>query len=238
MKTLIVGRGEVGRALYDVLSKYHDTYIKDLEDLEIKGIEILQIAYPEHDGFSDTTKKYIDQYKPKLTIINSSVALGTTVKCGPNVVYSPVRGRHPKLSTDLLIYSKFVFGGTQEDRDLACSYFQECGMNTSEHEFSTTGELLKLLSNVHMGIEVAWRQELERMFVKFNVDEFAYQDWERSYRNGYLRSDDMDLIRPMMNAGPIGGHCILPCTEILNKQFPSKILDFVLESNAKTKGDK
>ena len=91
MKTLVIGKGQVGSALFDVLRGTHDVYIKDIEPLELDGVEVLHICYPDHDGFYQTTKDYIAKYKPKLTIINSSIRVGTTEQFATGVVYSPVR---------------------------------------------------------------------------------------------------------------------------------------------------
>jgi len=237
MKSLIIGRGQVGSALYEVIKDFHETYIRDIEDLDIEGVEVLHICYPEHDGFIETTLAYVEKYKPQLTIINSSVGVGTTNQIGTDIVYSPVRGRHPKLSEDMKIYTKFVFSHNQENREKASAYFEACNLKVAEHISPMAGELIKLLSNIHMGVEIAWRQEVSRMLKEFGVDSLVYDEWEETYRNGYIESKDHNLIRPSMSPAPIGGHCILPCTEILKKQFPSKILDFVLESNEKAKGE-
>lgn len=235
MKTLIIGNGEVGKALYKVLSSCHEVYIRDIQDIDVSGIEVLHICYPDHEGFDKTTKNYILKYRPKVTIINSSVAVGTTDRCGFNSVYSPVRGRHPKLDSDLLIYKKFIFGRDKESVGLADLHFTLAGMETEQGTDPSTGEFLKLISNVHMGVEIAWRQEVQRMMTKFEIDSKTYDQWEESYSKGYFQSGDFNLIRPVMRPDPIGGHCILPCTDIISNQFSSKIFEFIKESNDKAK---
>lgn len=237
MKTLILGKGQVGSALYEVLKDHHETFIKDVEPLEMNGVEVLHICYPEHNEFTKTTKDYMSKYKPQVTIVNSSVSIGTTEKCGDEVIYSPVRGRHPKLAADLKIYAKFLFGHDKAKMALAAEHFNQAGIKIRKFRDPEAGEALKLLSNIHMGVEIAFRQEIERILGYFMVDVKAYETWEKTYMEGYLESGDYNLIRPMMRPDPIGGHCILPCTEILMKQFPSKIFEFVLESNEKTKGE-
>lgn len=235
MKTLIIGKGQVGQALYDVVKDHHETYIKDVEPLELEGVQVLHICYPDHDGFDKTTKSYIRHYKPSLVIINSSISVGTTEKCGSGIVYSPVRGRHPKLASDLKIYEKFVFSDSVEMMTKAYAYFTECGLKVKAHRGNTAGELLKLLSNIHMGVEIAWRQEVQRILESFEVPCYIYEEWEESYRQGYLKSGDDHLVRPSMKPDPIGGHCIIPCTEILSEQFDSDIFQFILESNEEAK---
>ncbi len=238
MKTLVIGAGQVGTAIYNVIKGTHESYIRDVEEIAIDGIDVLQICYPDHKGFVETTYKYINQYKPVLTIINSSVEVGTSNKLPDNIVYSPVRGRHPKLEKDLRIYMKFAFSDDNRSLELALRYFKQCGLNMIGYPNHTAGEVVKLLSNIHMGIEIAWRQEVSRILKKFKVREEVYEQWEESYRKGYLLSGDTNLVRPSMSPDPIGGHCILQCTEILSRSYPSKVFDFVIESNEKAKREK
>lgn len=242
MKTLIVGAGEVGKALKEVVSKLHGTLIRDIEPIDIgdNKIEVLHICYPEGPGFVENTNKYIDLYKPSLTIINSSVSIGTCDRLGDKIVYSPIRGRHMRngqfsLAQDIRLFVKFVFCKDAFKRDMACAYFEDCGLTCYSFKYPNAGEALKLLSNIHMGIEIAWRQEVQRILKEFDVQASTYELWEETYAQGYEKTGDSHLIRPRMSPNPIGGHCIIPCTEILAKQFPSKILDFILESNEKTK---
>jgi hypothetical protein len=237
MKSLVIGAGQVGSGLFEIISKEHESYLRDIEDFPMAGIEVLHICYPEHDGFEETTKKYIEEYKPRLTIINSSITVGTTSKCGENVVYSPVRGRHPNLATEMLVYPKFVSGKNISDVVTATEYFEKCGWTVHASNSPETLELLKLLSNIHMGLEVAWRQEVKRILNHFNVRSEDYTLWEQTYNDGYVELGQEHLVRSMMSPDPIGGHCILECNQILKSQFPSKAFDFIQESNEKAWGE-
>lgn len=237
MKSLIIGAGEVGTSLFKVISPCHETRIKDLAPMEVDGVEVLHICYPDSDRFVEITKNYILKYKPKLTIVNSSVKVGTTLELGKEVVYSPIRGRHPNLESEIKIYAKLVAGFDVQQIELAREYFELCGLNVIASDDPSGLELCKLLSNIHMGLEIAWRQEVSRILKNFNVGEPVYQHWEETYQQGYLDLNQPHLIRPIMRPDPIGGHCILPCTEILKGQFSSKAFDFILESNEKRKGE-
>lgn len=233
MRTLVIGGGEVGTALYNVIKDHHECYIRDLEDTGVTDIDCLQICYPDHRGFIKTTNDYINQYNPSLVVINSSITVGTCEQLDEWIVYSPVRGRHPKLIRDLKLYPKFIFCKDKEKQKMAKKFFEKCGIQTELCADPTTGEILKLISNVHMGLEIAWRQEVDRMLKKFKVNPLIYEKWEETYRKGYERSNDINLIRPAMRPNPIGGHCIIPCTEILAKSFKSKAFEFIIESNNK-----
>lgn len=233
-KTLIIGAGEVGQALKEVLSPFHETYLRDIKPFECKAVKVLHICYPDHPGFIETTKRYIKDYDyPEVTIINSSVSVGTTRKFDDNVVYSPVRGRHPDngLANEMRIFRKFVAGLDPIVTNLAVHHFRVAGLRIYSTDNPDALEYLKLMSNVHMGLEIAWRQEVGRMMKSFHIEDKDYEAWEETYSEGYQKLGQYHLMRPLMRPDPIGGHCILPCTEILKSQYPSKALDFIQESN-------
>lgn len=232
MKTLVIGAGQVGRAIMDICTGAHETHMRDVEPLELDGVEVLQICFPDSIHFADYVKSYVGKYNPKVTIINSSVAVGTTDLCGKNVVYSPVRGRHPALSEEMKAFPKFVHGRSFPDVELAMEYFMACGLNVMFDRNPKAGEFNKLISNVHMGLEIAWRQEVGRMMASFDIDPKIYEAWEKSYADGYRKLEQFHLMRPQMRPDPIGGHCIMPCTEILAEQYSSDALGFILDSNA------
>ena len=96
-KHLIIGAGEVGRGLLKVLKTRYSVVIRDKFDRVDGNFGVLHIAYPASKNFVAVTKKYIKEYKPELTIVHSTVPVGTTRKIAPFVVHSPVRGVHPKI---------------------------------------------------------------------------------------------------------------------------------------------
>ncbi len=235
MKSLIIGAGQVGTSLKEVLSTHYDVVIRDLDDLQVEDVKVLHICYPDHEGFAENTNKYVEQYKPELTIIHSSIPVGTTADCGDDFVYSPVRGRHPYLATEMKKFTKFVASKNSLTAQRALIYFESCGWPVTLVDKPESLEFFKVLSNVHMGLEIAWRQEVERMCQHFGIKPGEYERWEKTYRDGYLKTSDYNLIRSLMKPDPIGGHCILPCTEILLSQYKSRLCEFILESNEKAK---
>src|SRR5438477_4517389 len=110
---VVAGLGEVGRPLFDLLRQKHPVIGIDIEpSLPVGGCAVFHVCYPFGKHFIDTTVQYIRQHGPALTIINSTVAPGTTreihrLACVP-VVYSPERGKHAKMKEDMLQYTKFV----------------------------------------------------------------------------------------------------------------------------------
>ena len=97
---LVVGLGEVGKPLLAILSQRYQAVgidVKDPSD-QIERVDVMHICYPfEIYDFVGETVRYIGRYKPALTIINSTVAVGTTRKiaagASADVVHSPVRGK-------------------------------------------------------------------------------------------------------------------------------------------------
>lgn len=239
MKSLIIGAGQIGQALQEIFLKAHISFIRDVDDLHCEDVEILHIAFPYSEGFVDVTKAYIAEYRPKLTIIHSSVKVGTTEKCGAHVVHSPERGRYPHLSRQMQVFQKFVGGGDTADRLLAKKFFDALEWETVLVDDARWTELVKLLSNIHLGLEIAWRQEVDRISnVLIGMPASAvYTAWETSYNRGHAELGHRHLMRPIVNPGPIGGHCILPCTEILSTQFDSLLFRFIEGSNAKRKAE-
>ena len=77
VKAGILGYGEVGKA---IAKFYNNPLIKDLErDDNLAGVEILNICIPYNgDDFIEAVAKEVNNIKPKLIIIHSTVAPGTT----------------------------------------------------------------------------------------------------------------------------------------------------------------
>src|SRR5690348_12594538 len=98
---LVIGLGEVGKPLLSILSQSYEAVGIDIQDPaeRIERANVMHICYPfEIRDFVGETVRYIARYRPELTIINSTVAVGTTRKiavlAGADVVHSPVRGKH------------------------------------------------------------------------------------------------------------------------------------------------
>src|SRR5437899_421555 len=97
-KVVVVGLGEVGQPILELVSKNHQAFGVDLSPAEeAQEVDIAHICYPfAIKDFVDETARYIELFRPALTIINSTVAVGTTraiaKQTGAVVVHSPVRG--------------------------------------------------------------------------------------------------------------------------------------------------
>lgn len=236
MKSLIIGKGQIGEALFEIFSKHHECKIRDVEDLKMPGVEVLHICFPYSKRFVDHVNRYIKQYDPKIIFIHSSVAVGTTDRFGPSAVHSPERGRFPNLAKEMVVFPKYIGTPYELTWQVASKYIEDCGWKTVRVKDSRMTEFLKLQSNIHLGMEIAWRQEVGRMLESLRLrDTSIYESWEDSYNKGHKDLGHEHLIRPRLKSDPIGGHCILPCTDILSSQAYSEAFEFIRRSNAKRK---
>jgi UDP-N-acetyl-D-mannosaminuronate dehydrogenase len=225
---VVVGMGEVGRPLFQILSRKFECAAVDIEPVEIKKpCSALHICYPfQAPNFVGTTAGYIQKYRPAVTIINSTIAPGTTRKVqalatDQAVAYSPVRGKHAKMESDMLRYKKFVAACHPDALNRAVNHFSEAGFKTATFPSPELGELAKLLETTYLGILIAWAQEVERLAAQYGG---KFEDV-----NAFV--EEIDFLPSGVFPGRIGGHCVMPNIAILRTQLKSKFLDTVVESN-------
>src|SRR5256885_739647 len=166
---LVVGLGEVGKPLMAILVQHYQVVGIDVAPPvePIGEIDVMHICYPFEVGdFVGETAKYIERFNPALTIINSTVGVGTTRKIasltGADVVHSPVRGKHARMQEDMHSYTKFVGGLTQASSQRAARHFESAGFKTGILSSPEATELGKLTETTYFGVLIAWAQEVER----------------------------------------------------------------------------
>ena len=232
----ILGYGQVGKA---IAKFYKKPKIKDLNrDDGLEEVEILNICIPYTNDFVKTAKKEIQEIKPKLTIIHSTVAPGTTKKIGGMIVHSPVRGIHPFLYKGIKTFVKYIGADNKKAGKLAKKHLESLGIRAKVFYPSTTTELGKLLSTSYYGLCIAWHAEMKKICDKFKIDfKKTVIDFNQTYNQGYVKLGKKNVIRPILvPPNPcIGGHCIIPNAEILKKFFKSESLDLILKYKGKNK---
>jgi len=248
-KVLVVGLGEVGRALFELLkeSGKFDIYGFDIDGGKMRsvvgdvklpdGFDVMHVCYPcsDQESFVRVTVDYIRRFKPKLTIIDSTVAPVTTQKVYEEtkslVVHSPVRGMHKSLETmkrDIMFWSKYVGGATPEAAELAKRHFEELGLKVKVLRSPVETELAKLFETIYRAWMIACFQEMHRISRHFGADFDEVVDM----------IEDIHRVRfnkPLHYPGVIGGHCLIPNTELLLKAYDSEFLRLILKSNEKRK---
>ena len=245
---LVVGLGEVGRPLFELLKKSEkfEVYCWDIDNRIMQDfqqdslpeeIDVLHICYPcgDQEDFVKTTLFYVKRFRPKLTIINSTVPPGTTQKVhilsGRRMAHSPVRGMHKNgksMKKYLLFLTKYIGGVDEESASLARKHFEDLELKTKVLKSSIEAELAKLFETTYRAWMVACFQEMHRISRHFGADFDDVVDFlEDDHR---IRFD-----RPIMFPDVIGGHCLIPNTELLLKSYDSKFLRLILDSNEKRK---
>jgi hypothetical protein len=221
-KTCIIGNGEVGKSLYDVLSEYYPTFIRGLENLELEGVEYMHICFPYSETFVQEVLKYKEQYKPRFTIIHSTVPAGTSTQC--QATHSPIRGNHPFLAKSIRTFVKFVGG---KDANNVAEYFRRAGMKVHICRKSETTELAKIADTTFYAVCIEFVKELERLCDKHKVPfAEAFTIYQETYNRGWTELGYPEYQRPVLQ--PIqrkqGGHCTIPNLEFYKKSRFAKLI--------------
>ena len=228
-KIVVAGLGEVGRPLFELLSRSHDVIGIDITPPAeaIGAVDVLHICYPfEIRDFIAETARYIDKFKPHVTVINSTVGVGTTravaERTGTAVVNSPVRGKHARMLQELGKYTKFVGAMDPAVGRYVAEHFERAGVKTKVLPSPESSEVAKLTETTYFGLMIAWAQEVER---------YCDQSGD-SYNEVVAFYDEIKFLPPVKYfPGVIGGHCVMQNIEILNKYAPSAILAAIRASN-------
>lgn len=228
-KTLVVGLGEVGGALAEVLERTQPVLRHDIERREFEdpiGVMHICIPFTSRKQFEPLAIEYIRRFKPELTIINSTVLPGTTRsisdKTHSPVAYSPVRGKHVKMTKDLFHYVKFVAASEEEWGDKAAAHFEQHGMKTRKLDKPETLEVAKLGETTYFGVIIAWAQEFNRYIERAGGD----------YEEAIEFFDEVAFLpRQRYFPGFIGGHCVIPNINLLLQIDSAPLLEAVLDSN-------
>jgi len=247
-KVLVVGLGEVGLPLYELLKECGKflVYGFDVDETKMSSIaqgnipeevDVMHICIPcsSQNKFVNVVVGYVKRFKPKLLIVNSTVPPGTTQKihggCGCLVAHSPVRGMHKNLEHmkwELKRWTKYVGGVNAEAGEAACKHLGMAGFKPKVLTSCVETELAKLFETTYRAWMIACFQEMHRISKHFEADFDDIVDFlEDTHR---VRFD-----RPVMFPDVIGGHCLIPNTELLWNNYDSKFLRLILESNEKRK---
>jgi UDP-N-acetyl-D-mannosaminuronate dehydrogenase len=248
---LIVGLGEIGQTLFTLFNEAKESftvYGLDLDKAKMQqlkqnrekipnSVDTLHVCLPcpAQDKFVKTVIGYIEQFRPKLTIINSTVPPGTTMKiakrCKCLVAHSPARGVHKSaehMVWEMKRWSKYIGGADAAATEAAKRHFERLGLKVKVLKSCAETELAKLFETTYRAWMIACFQEMHRISRALGVDFNEAVDFlEDTHR--------VRLDRPVMFPGVIGGHCLIPNTELLLQAYDSEFLRLILQSNEKRK---
>ena len=244
-RVLVVGLGEVGRTLFDVLkeSGCFTVYGFDIDEKKMREtgqstvpskVDIMHICIPcpNQDNFLDAAAGYVERFKPELAVINSTIPPETTMKlhkrCGGLTAHSPTRGVHESpeyMKWEMRRWTKYVGGANAKAGEAARQHFEKLGLKTKALKSCAESELAKLFETTYRVWMITCFQEMHRISRHFKTDFDDTVDFlEDTHR--------VRLDRPIMFPGVIGGHCLIPNVELLSGSYDSAFLQLALKSNS------
>lgn len=241
LKVGILGVGQVGSSILSLVSAKYKTFIRDVDKdtIENEKLDVLHICIPYSDDFERIVVDSIIRNKPSLTIIESTVPVKTTENIFKTIkrpiAHCPVRGTHATMVSDLRKFIKFIGAIDIKSAKQASKYYRSLGIKTKILSSARETEMGKLLDTTYYAMCIAWHQEMERFCKKFDVDfEEAVTLFNKTYNQGYKKAKP-NVLRPVLTPGFIGGHCLMPNIELLEKSVASSFLADIKESNEKKK---
>ena len=232
------GMGKVGSALVELLRPHTTILIDDpkyyrpptttslLSSVNLPGwfvkCDFLHVCVPYFVGFVEEIKLKQKRFHPEVTIIHSTVPVGTSRKL--NAVHSPVMGQHDQLEQSLRESKKFVSGEDPEAIRRAINHLESVGIATTGwHPDIFRGgpeltEALKLLCSVRLYNDLAFYEFAYKFLLARKCDPRVLYAWTGVYNkcNGGLGGK---FQRPMLEfpEGKIGGTCVKQNVEMLEK---------------------
>jgi UDP-N-acetyl-D-mannosaminuronate dehydrogenase len=231
-RVIVIGLGEVGEPLLELLSPHHDAAGVDVDTAapdDGKRVSVMHVCFPfEIDDFVGETARYVERFEPRLTIIDSTVGVGTTRavhdRTGTPVVHSPVRGKHTRMGDELRRYTKYIGALNPFSGREAAAHFEAAGMSTKVLGSPEATELAKLTETTYFGLLIAWAQDVARYCDQVGAD---YDEVVSFY-------EEIDFFPPVKYfPGVIGGHCVMPNIDILSRLDESDFLRAIQASNAR-----
>lgn len=219
-KNFVIGLGEIGKAIKQIL-KCEGV---DIEKIKKKHYNTIHICFPYSENFVKNVRTYQKYFTPKLTIIHSTVPIGTSKKL--NAVHSPVRGKHPNLAEGVKTFVKY-FGG-QKSRE-ASKIFAEIGIPISDGHTSDTTEALKIWDTTQYGLNIVLQKEIAKFCEENNLDfSIIYTLANKTYNEGYEKLGNPEYKKYILKNtnGKIGGHCVINNLAFLDSKISKFILDY------------
>ena len=223
MKNLVIGNGQIGKAIAAVL----ECDIVDVVEFSEDTYNVIHVCFPHSSLFDREIEKYMKIYEPKLIVIHSTVPVGTTRKFGSIAVHSPIRGIHPNLEEGVRTFDK-MFGGINPGKvDEAITIFEEAGVRCAAYEKPEITEAGKLLSTTYYGWNIIFEKYVHEYCEKNDLDyDAVYRDFNLTYNIGYKEMGKPNVVRPVLEhyPGKIGGHCVIANTQLLEDFTPANII--------------
>lgn len=244
VNVLVVGLGEIGLPLYQMLTqsgiwtvfgydKDHEKTINQLEEVPTP-ILALHICIPcaKEEVFRKVVLSFIEQFKPRILIIHSTVPPHTCIELYAEaksitplyLVHSPVRGTHAHMLEDMKSYVKFIGGINDQSSAIAFSHLTAAGFKCQIIGNTTESELAKIFETSYAATMIATYHEMQRISEYFGADFSKIMDI-------IVDTNKHRLDRPVFYPAFIGGHCLMQNIVLLNSIYSSILFKWVKLSN-------
>lgn len=248
---MIVGLGEIGSSWFKVVSNTNANVlgidIKGNRNKNVKrqkGKIIMHICIPFIKDFEKTVSNYIKQYKPTLTIINTSCKVGSTREIykltKANIVHIPVRGVHPNIDKGIQKFVNSIGPINGKSEKLAKGYLDLLHIKYQTFNNPEETEMAKLLDTSYYGWAILFSKQVYDLCKDYNLDyKNVYKKFNETYNKGYIKLGKNNVIRPILippqifnrkigiNNNKINGHCVRTNLEILDSMKKPKHIKFV-----------
>lgn len=206
MEHLIIGNGEIGKALQEIFK----CDARDVEDIPVKKYDVLHISIPNSKKFIKIVQGYKKLYKAKYVVVHSTVPVGTCKKGG--FIHSPVTGVHPHLTKSLKTFTKFISNKKLSEE------FKKYGIPAVYVKGSDNTEAGKLYALAIYGLNVLIEKEIHQFCQsnKLNYD-VVYRQFIKMYNEGYKKMgmNHIKMYELTHKKGKIGGHCVVQNAPLL-----------------------
>jgi len=235
-KNVIVGLGEIGNPILQLLSKNviaigYDKDKKLMDQKKFKKYEklntsFLHICIPFTKHFLKNILFLKNKFSPEIIIIHSTISPYTTSKIQKNlripIIYSATRGVHKRMSKDLKRYTKFfaIESFSPNSKKASQEYsklMKSCGVKTKKMSKPITLELAKIVCDTsYYGWLINYAQLSNMIALKNKVN----------YDEMWSFSDEIHKFlgnRPKMYPGFIGGHCVISNLQLIPEKSLQQI---------------
>ena len=234
-KDIVAGLGEIGLPIYKIISRNFPVHGYDIDKnlipnnpkkFECYPIRFLHICIPYSKFFLPNVLKLNKIFLPESIVIHSTIKPKTTQNLQKKlfipIIYSPTRGVHKRMASDLKRYTKFFALDNKIKNSTLISknyvnLMKKCGIKTKRLSNPITLELSKIICDTsYYGWLINYAQMSKMIAKKYKVD----------YDEMWSFSDEIHKFlgnRPKMFPGFIGGHCVIPNLQLIDEHSLNQI---------------
>lgn len=212
-KDLIVGAGEIGKGLNEVLSPHYKLNIIDRERPKLGYVRYMHICFPYSDEFVGEVRKCKRLYRPIQIIVHSTVPPGVCRQLG--AIHSPCICQHPFIAEGLRTFPKMLGG---ERAGEVADYFRRAGLKVVLFDKPETTEAAKLFLTEYYRECINFAKRVKNYSDKHNLNfHEIYTLPNHIYNEGYQKLGFEEFVRPILQPimTEISGHCVLPNKKLI-----------------------